>query len=556
MQTQNPLETSIGQVAYDRDTPRPPKSRDMGDEKSFEDTMKATAKDSAPETRDQTDAPSTREDVLSDDTPVAKADTNPKEPSETTSPDAGVRTSAETQTTDSPKLMSETIPVTAQILGNAASAPLSPDVIANPEAARDSSAKDGAVLALVPSTKHSLPRTSEAVINLPKSTATPAPDKDFKVVSRVPEAVNVADAKSVVQDVAGTIVSAPTSHAETDTQMRAAQAPIARTEALPLVATPQTPTPTPEASETKPQLTPVVHAADGEKLVSEAPTKTDEAAQKQAQPNRVDPSAATAHMAAKDTQDPALKAASQPVVSDAMSRVVPRDEVETHGRDRYAQLDATAPSSKEPQTQQAQAPNTPPSAVAYGDAMLAATSAEVQMGAGDTESGAEFRLESLSSTAARESVANVATTMMSRTQIPAQIAGQIAEAARVLPDRPIEISLSPEELGKVRLTFQLSESGAMSVVVQAEKPDTAELLRRNIHMLSEEFAALGYEGSQFAFASDGQANDGGASGNQSGDESPQGSIGDSMTAARGAMGQGDSPLHLDLSGSSRLDVRV
>ena len=86
-----------------------------------------------------------------------------------------------------------------------------------------------------------------------------------------------------------------------------------------------------------------------------------------------------------------------------------------------------------------------------------------------------------------------------------RFAAQISDAAKQLPDGPIEISLSPEELGKVKLTFQVSEAGAMNVVVAAERPETLELLRRNADTLLQDFQDLGYSQSSFEFQQDGQS---------------------------------------------------
>jgi hypothetical protein len=91
-----------------------------------------------------------------------------------------------------------------------------------------------------------------------------------------------------------------------------------------------------------------------------------------------------------------------------------------------------------------------------------------------------------------------------RAELPARLAAQIADVARQLPAGPIEISLSPEELGKVRLTFQVSETGVMNVVVAAERPDTLEFMRRNFDSLLAEFSDLGYEGASFQFQQDSQ----------------------------------------------------
>ena len=80
----------------------------------------------------------------------------------------------------------------------------------------------------------------------------------------------------------------------------------------------------------------------------------------------------------------------------------------------------------------------------------------------------------------------------------------IADAARALQDRPVEVTLNPVELGRVRLTLQ-SVDGAMSVAVAVERPETLDLLRRNIDMLASQLRELGYKELSFSFASHGKS---------------------------------------------------
>ncbi len=75
----------------------------------------------------------------------------------------------------------------------------------------------------------------------------------------------------------------------------------------------------------------------------------------------------------------------------------------------------------------------------------------------------------------------------------------IAQAARALSDRPVELTLNPEELGRVKLTLQGSD-GAMSVQLTVERPETLELLRRHIDLLAADLRQAGYERLTFAFA--------------------------------------------------------
>ena len=98
---------------------------------------------------------------------------------------------------------------------------------------------------------------------------------------------------------------------------------------------------------------------------------------------------------------------------------------------------------------------------------------------------------------------------VARPETPSQIARQMAEALQRMPDRPVEIALSPKELGRVRLRISASEAG-VTVSVIAERPETLDLMRRNIEQLSREFEMIGYSDIDFAFA-EGEAQQGFAS---------------------------------------------
>ncbi|WP_417250325.1 flagellar hook-length control protein FliK [Celeribacter sp.] len=164
------------------------------------------------------------------------------------------------------------------------------------------------------------------------------------------------------------------------------------------------------------------------------------------------------------------------------------------------------------------------------------------------------RFDSSAVTHPRDATAVTQTLNMQRIEVTAGIAAQIVEAVKSLPDRPVEISLSPEELGRVRLTFQVSETGAMTVVVQAEKPDTAEMMRRNIHLLQEELSALGYEQSEFQFSENtGGESHGNGSASRAFDSSAEGEVPELI---RPAMNDAPVPVRVALDGSTRMDMRL
>lgn len=78
------------------------------------------------------------------------------------------------------------------------------------------------------------------------------------------------------------------------------------------------------------------------------------------------------------------------------------------------------------------------------------------------------------------------------------IGHQIGLALSTMPDGPVEISLSPEELGKVRLTLHARDQG-MAVTIQAERPETLDLMRRHIDSLARDMRDLGFSSLSFSF---------------------------------------------------------
>ena len=128
-------------------------------------------------------------------------------------------------------------------------------------------------------------------------------------------------------------------------------------------------------------------------------------------------------------------------------------------------------------------------------------------------------------------------------------ARQIAAAAGHLPDRPVELSLNPEELGHVRLTISLGDSG-MSVAIVAERPDTIDLMRRHIHALAQEFRNMGYGETEFQFSQQNQQN--------SQHPAPARALGNLPPAGAAITHPGEKadPVHLALAGTDNLDLRL
>jgi len=91
--------------------------------------------------------------------------------------------------------------------------------------------------------------------------------------------------------------------------------------------------------------------------------------------------------------------------------------------------------------------------------------------------------------------------------VPTQTAGadtargavwQIASAVQAGGERSFDLSLNPAELGKVRISLTAGESG-MTVIIQADRPETLDLLRRHADSLGQDFRDMGYGSTSFTF---------------------------------------------------------
>src|SRR6056297_1599890 len=82
------------------------------------------------------------------------------------------------------------------------------------------------------------------------------------------------------------------------------------------------------------------------------------------------------------------------------------------------------------------------------------------------------------------------------------VARQLAEATGLAPNGQLEVSLSPEELGRVKLTITPHDAG-LAIAIQAERPETLELMRRHIDVLVRELADEGFASLSFDFGQGG-----------------------------------------------------
>lgn len=112
---------------------------------------------------------------------------------------------------------------------------------------------------------------------------------------------------------------------------------------------------------------------------------------------------------------------------------------------------------------------------------------------------------------------------------------QLSQAVRRSHDGSLEVQLSPEELGKVRLVMSGNES-SLQVSIVVERSETLELIRRHIDILARDFREQGYASVGFTFDQQGGRSD---TGNSSG-----GAAEDRV------------PLEPDFTGSTRPEERL
>jgi len=132
--------------------------------------------------------------------------------------------------------------------------------------------------------------------------------------------------------------------------------------------------------------------------------------------------------------------------------------------------------------------------------------------------------------------------------IPQHIPRQLAEIIHTSGGKSVDVALSPEELGRVRLSISQAEGGLV-VSVQAERPETLDMLRRNIDQLDQELRLLGYADPGFSFS-----HEGGDTGQQPDTLSRENSIAEDQPAGpvAGAVSESQ-PTSL---GNAGLDIRL
>ncbi|MGJ8626828.1 MAG: flagellar hook-length control protein FliK [Sulfitobacter sp.] len=137
----------------------------------------------------------------------------------------------------------------------------------------------------------------------------------------------------------------------------------------------------------------------------------------------------------------------------------------------------------------------------------------------------------------------------SRADLPLHIARQLADVMRHAPSRPVEITLNPDELGRVRLSMTQSEQGIVFNVL-AERPETLDLMRRHIEQLAQEFRSMGYEDIAFSFSSAEQGSSDGEG------EQQQPAISQHKEQDHKSDGLQSTQIHLSDGAKNGLDLRL
>lgn len=130
--------------------------------------------------------------------------------------------------------------------------------------------------------------------------------------------------------------------------------------------------------------------------------------------------------------------------------------------------------------------------------------------------------------------------------LPSHIPSDIAHLALRFAGQETEMTLAPEELGRVKMKLHVQD-GSLSLSLVAERPETLDLLRRNIDQLAREFRDLGYANLSFSFSQQGSGGSGREFRGPGPDAGP-----DSDTPASQ---QGPRPVPIHAASSRALDLR-
>lgn len=134
----------------------------------------------------------------------------------------------------------------------------------------------------------------------------------------------------------------------------------------------------------------------------------------------------------------------------------------------------------------------------------------------------------------------------------ARISQQLMDVAMRHSDGPVELMLSPEELGRVKMNFAVQDSG-LTVTVAAERSETLALIRRHIDVLLQDFHDVGFSGVNLEFTGHDPAGNS-SDFDQDGSEHSGSSVGSPSTA--GAEEQSPVRINVMNGAGAGLDLRL
>ena len=94
-----------------------------------------------------------------------------------------------------------------------------------------------------------------------------------------------------------------------------------------------------------------------------------------------------------------------------------------------------------------------------------------------------------------------------RLELPRATLQQLVDASVRATDRPVELVLNPEDLGRVRISMSMTDA-SVTLTVLAERSETLDLLRRHSEVLAQELRDLGYGKISFSFGQHGRGQGG------------------------------------------------
>lgn len=141
---------------------------------------------------------------------------------------------------------------------------------------------------------------------------------------------------------------------------------------------------------------------------------------------------------------------------------------------------------------------------------------------------------------------------VARPELAREIGRQLAPSIMAAADGSVDIALSPKELGHVRMSLSVTDTG-VTLMVSGERPETVDLMRRHSEELSAAFREMGYENIAFSFGGGGDA--GTAQGSM--DQSGIAASSEPGEQASGTGGEGSDPGgSRGLTPDGGLDIRI